>query len=61
MYMTPRSKVNKEFLKLVFGGKKKLIPRDYLRPIKAPGYIELTVKSLWGEIRDDEELLSFFS
>ena len=46
MYLPSVDRMNKDFLRDVFSGKKHLIPRDQLRPISFPEYDELSVKNL---------------
>jgi hypothetical protein len=52
--------MNKDFIKEVLVDKKKLIPRSQLRPIVVPNYDELSVKSLWNDVKEDAELSVFF-
>ncbi len=60
MYLPSIDRMNKDFLREVFCGKKHLIPRDQLRPINVPEYDELSVKNLWGEIIQDKEFSQYF-
>jgi hypothetical protein len=60
MYLPSIDRMNKDFLRDVFAGKKHLIPRDQLRPISVPEYDELSVKNLWQEVLQDKELCSYF-
>ena len=48
--MPSRKKVTKDFLKLVFAGKKDLIPQAQIRPINVPKYDELSTRALIGEV-----------
>ena len=45
-FLPSRKKVTKDFLKLVFGGKKELIPQAQVRPVSVPRYDELSVSNL---------------
>jgi hypothetical protein len=60
MYMPGIDRINKDFLRDIFSGKKHLIPRAQLRPISVPEYDELSVKSLWQEVSQDKELSLYF-
>jgi hypothetical protein len=60
MYLPSIDRMNKDFLREVFAGKKHLIPRDQLRPISVPEYDELSVKNLWAEVIQDKELSQYF-
>ena len=39
--------INKDFIKQVLGGKKRLLKMTDLRPIHAPAYDEVSVKRLY--------------
>jgi hypothetical protein len=58
--MPPVRKVNKDFLKQVFAGKKQLIPRNQLRPIEVPHYDELSVDGLIKDVMSIPDLGKFF-
>ena len=58
--MPPIRKVNKDFLKQVFAGKKQLIPRNQLRPIEVPHYDELSVDGLIKDVMSIPDLGKFF-
>ena len=58
--MPPVRKVNKDFLKQVFAGKKQLIPRNQLRPIEVPHYEELSVDALIKDVMTIPDLGKFF-
>ena len=59
-YMPSRKKVTKDFLKLVFSGKKDLIPQAQIRPINVPKYDELSTKALITEVMANRDLAKFF-
>ena len=59
-YMPPIKKVNKDFLKQVFAGKKKLVPRNQIRPIEVPPYDELSVEALVKDVMTIPDLGKFF-
>jgi len=58
--MPPPDKINKDFFKLVFAGKKDLIPRAQLRPVEVPQYDELSVAKLYPEVMKVPEYAKFF-
>ena len=58
--MPARKKVTKDFLKLVFAGKKDLIPLAQVRPINVPRYDELSVSGLILEVMSQKDLAKFF-
>ncbi len=60
MYMPGIDRINKDFLRDVFSGKKHLIPRAQLRPISVPEYDELSVKNLWHEVVQDKDFAQYF-
>ncbi len=52
--------MTKDFLKLVFGGRKELIPQAQVRPVSVPRYDELSVSSLIKDVMRSPELSKFF-
>ena len=46
-YLPPESMINKDFIKLVLMGSKKLVKMSNLKPINAPAYDEISVKRLY--------------
>lgn len=59
-YLPVRKKVTKDFLKLVFAGKKELIPQAQIRPISVPRFDELSVANLIKEVMTQKDLAKFF-
>ena len=43
--------INKDYLKLIFQDKKKLLKLADLRVVKVPKYDELSVKQVWPKIQ----------
>ena len=58
--MPPITKLNKDFLKEVFAGKKHLIPQAQIRPVVVPKYDELSVKALFKDVMTQPELAKYF-
>ena len=58
--MPPVRKVNKDFLKQVFAGKKQLIHRNQLRPTEVLHYDELSVDALIKDVMTIPDLGKFF-
>ena len=58
--MPPIKKVNKDFLKQVFAGKKQLVPNNQIRPIEVPHYDELSVEALVKDFMTIPDLGKFF-
>ena len=58
--MPPMKKVNKDFLKQEFAGKKQLVPRNQIRPIEVPHYDELSVEALVKDVMTIPDLGKFF-
>jgi hypothetical protein len=58
--MPPISKLNKDFLKNVLAGRKKLIPMNQVRPINVPKYDELSVIRLYKDAMAQASLAVFF-
>ena len=50
----------KDFIKLVFAGKKHLIPLPQIRPAEIPKYDELSVVNLISDVMKQPELAKFF-
>ena len=58
--MPPITKLNKDFLKSVFAGKKKLMPVSQVRPVNVPKYDELSVTALYQDVMAQASLSVFF-
>ena len=52
--------MNKDFLKQVFLGKKKLLGLNEVKRVNVPTYDELSVVNLWPDMRNDEMFMLFF-
>ena len=52
--------MTKDFLKLVFAGKKDLIPLSQVRPINVPRFDELSVSGLIKDVMGNKDLAKFF-
>ena len=60
-YLPPRSQVNKDFLKSVLRGEKKLFKKKNIDYIHVSHYEELSVKGLWPDLKDDETFKVYFN
>ncbi len=49
--MPPESMINKDFIKQVLCGHKKLIKMSALNPVNAPAYDEISVKRLYDALK----------
>ena len=52
--------INKDYLKLIFQDKKKLLKLANLRVVKVPKYDELSVKQVWPKMQAQEDLMLYF-
>ena len=52
--------INKDFLKQVFAGSKKLLELRQVKWIHVPVYDELAVQKIWPLIKEDREMMKFF-
>ena len=52
--------INKDWLKDVLAGRKQLLKKSEVQPIKVPFYDELSVKALWPQFKKDAEFLQYF-
>ena len=59
-FLPARKKVTKDFMKMVFAGKKELIPQAQVRPVSVPRYDELSVSNLIKDVMGTKELSKFF-
>ena len=57
--MPPDSMIGKDFLKLVFAGKKQLLDMNEVTRVNVPAYDELSVANLWPEVSQDPEFMKF--
>ena len=58
--MAPKSQVSKDFLKQVFTGEKRLLKKKAVDYIHVSHYEELSVKNLWGELKEDKNFNIYF-
>ena len=59
-YLPPEDVINKDFLKLILAGEKKLLKKAEVKFISVPHYDELSVKQLWPDVKKDANFCSFF-
>lgn len=52
--------MNKDFLKQVFVGKKKLLGMSEVKRVNVPTYDELSVVNLWPDMQSDATFMLFF-
>jgi len=52
--------VNKNFLRDILNGKKRLLKKNQVNFIHVPYFDELSVKNLWEDVKDDEEIQYYF-
>ena len=52
-YLPDDAVVNKDFLKEVLAGKKKLLKKSQYDPITVPHFDELSVRTLWPQLKKD--------
>ena len=51
--------ITKDWLKLVFAGKKRLLEMNEVSRVNVPSYDELSVINLWPEVSQDHEFMMF--
>ena len=59
-YLPDEGSVNKDFLKLVFDGKKELFKKKEVDYIHVPQYDEISVKALWPDVKKDPGIMAYF-
>ena len=59
--MPPKNQVNKDFLRLVFQDKKKLLKKADISYINVRHFEEISVKNLWATLKDDEAFSIYFN
>ena len=52
--------VNKDFMKDVLNGRKKLLKKQSVNYISVSAFLELSVNRLWPEMKNDPGLAPFF-
>jgi len=60
LYLPPEHMMNKDFLKEVFEGNKRLLELNEVKYVIVPLYDELSVGNLWPELQEFPEFLTFF-
>ena len=58
--MAPKSQVSKDFLKQVLIGEKRLLKKKDVEYIHVSQFEELSVKNLWGEMKEDKDFMIYF-
>ena len=58
--MPPKSQVSRDFLKLVLIGEKTLKKKKDVDYIHVSHFEELSVKNLWGELKEDKVFNIYF-
>ena len=58
--MPPEKQVNKDFLRQVLMGDKKLLKKNAVNYIHVPSYDELSSKRLWDDLKEDPEFNIYF-
>ena len=53
-------RINKDFLKEVLTGSKKLLKLNEVNRVNVPKYDELSVLSFWPQMKEDEEFMKYF-
>ena len=59
-FLPPEAHVNKDFLKDVLVGKKHLMKKHQVNYINVPHYDELSVVSLWPDLKKDADFMAYF-
>ena len=52
--------LDKEFIRLILRGEKKLVPLSELKPVNVGHWEEVSVKALWPEYKDRKEVAPYF-
>ena len=52
--------INKDFIKDILAGNRRVMKKSEVRFIKVPQYDELSVKNLWPEFKKDADFVSYF-
>ena len=60
LYLPPPIMMTKDFLKLVFADKKRLLKMSEVRFINVPKYEELSVKNLFPHLKNDKTFMMYF-
>ena len=58
--MSPAQSINKDFLKQVLAEEKQLLRKSEVSFIEVPRYEELSVKALWPQVSDDDDVAKYF-
>lgn len=55
-YLPPMDNVNRDYLRLILKGEKKLLKMDQVKMVHVPKYDELSVKGIYAQVSEDPEL-----
>ena len=59
--MPPEKQINKDFMRQVLTGEKKLLKKNKVDYIHVPAYEELSVKNMWPDLKTDKEFMVYFA
>ena len=59
-YLPDENVINKDFLKEVLAGKKQLLKKSQYDPITVPHFDELSVRTLWPQLKKDAAFTQYF-
>ena len=60
LYVPPKNQFDKEWIRQVLDGSKKLVPLSELRPVEVGHYPEVSVLNLWPQYKDRPEVRDYF-
>ena len=60
LYVPPTTMVNRDFLRQILAGKKRLMPLHDVRQIVVPKFDELAVAKILELLKDNAEFMSYF-
>ena len=60
LYVPPDYMMNRDFIKAVLGGRKKLMPLKDVKKVTVPKYEELSVEKIFVLVNRDGEVMAYF-
>ena len=60
LYVPPQPMLNRDFLKFVLAGHKRLMPLKHVKAVEVPKFDELAVDKMFALMKDNPEFMSYF-
>ena len=60
LYVPPEVMINRDFVKAILAGRKRLLPLKDVKRVTVPKYEELSVEKMFPIVNRDQQVMSYF-